>query len=145
MIFCLYYIQDSYLSFKDSIDEASDPVIIIGEFLNHLFEGHNLPCRYHFSSHLLDIASPTLARKLQNIVHFCPGYSQCDLIKIIVDIYDDHIPESFEVLHCHSHTSEEDISQFMKRTKYFPGKYLFLEVNKLPYELQEVQRAKNNN
>jgi hypothetical protein len=70
-------------------------------------------------------------------LHFCPGYTQDGLIRVIIGLYSG-VPESFEVFRCRCNTTEGELNLFLKRAAKFPTQYLILEVNKLPYKLQEV-------
>ena len=68
------------------------------------------------------------------------GFSQSQLLRLVISIYGG-VPEAFEVYHCRSTSTEEEIRLFMnpKRATKRPFQYLILEVNKLPYRLQEVR------
>ena len=70
-------------------------------------------------------------------LHYAPGYTQSQLLRLITEIYDG-VPESFEVFYCHPLTTQEELKMFMERVKYHPLPYLILQVNKLPFNLQEV-------
>ena len=70
-------------------------------------------------------------------LHYAPGYTQSQLLRLITEIYDG-VPESFEVFYCHPLTAQEELKMFMERVKYHPLPYLILQVNKLPFNLQEV-------
>jgi hypothetical protein len=123
--------------------ESNVPVKIVGAFLNSLFKDHSLPHRCHpiASSPLLSPRSVTgslsLVQEFVQLLHFCPGYTQDRLICMIIGLYSG-VPESFEVFHCRSNTTEGELNLFLKRAAKFPLQYLILEVNKLPYKLQEV-------
>ena len=122
------------------MEETDVPVRIVGAFLNALFEDHALPHRCRPSSPLRPrsiTASLSLAQEFVQLLHFCPGYSQDGLIRVIISLYSG-VPESFEVFHCRPTTSEEELNLFLKRAAKYPLQYLILEVNKLPYKLQEV-------
>ena len=58
--------------------------------------------------------------------------------QVIVGIYDG-VPESFEVFHCSPCSTEEELKLFLSRTGKHPLKFLVLQVNRLPYKLQEVR------
>ena len=68
------------------------------------------------------------------------GFSQSQLLRLVISIYGG-VPEAFEVYHCRATSTEEEIRLFMnpKRATKRPFQYLILEVNKLPYRLQEVR------
>ena len=70
-------------------------------------------------------------------LHYAPGYTQSQLLRLVTEIYDG-VPESFEVFYCHPLTTQEELKMFMERVKYHPLPYLVLQVNKLPFNLQEV-------
>ena len=48
-------------------------------------------------------------------------------------------PKSYEVLRCCSTTTEKEVSLYLKRSFYYPLHIIFLDVNKLSFELQEVK------
>ncbi len=124
----------------------------VGLFLQHLFDDGKvelpkclLPQRCDPKlSHQIRSSSTSGMPEVEESPHFlheAPGYNQNQLIMLIVEIYGGP-PEAFEVLHCRPTTSEQDLKLFIKRISKHPHqKYLILEVNSLPYELQEVQMA----
>ena len=90
--------------------------------------GEGLFQSYSFSQHF--------SEPLQ-LLHYCPRYSQAQLIRLIVSIYNG-VPEAFEVFHCHPSSTEEELSLFLKRVAKHPLQYLILKVNRLPFKMQEV-------
>ena len=110
---------------------------VVGEFLGMVFNNHSLPKRcgeglsqsYSFFQHS--------STKPPQLLHYCPRYSQAQLIHLIVSIYSG-VPEAFEVFHCHPSSTEEELSIFLKRVARYPLHYLILKVNLLPFKLQEV-------
>lgn len=72
------------------------------------------------------------------VLHIGPNYNQLQLTKMVVGIYNG-LPQPFEVLRCHHDTSEEEINLFMERAIRHPRQYLVLQVNNLPFQLQEVR------
>ena len=110
---------------------------VVGMFLETVFTKHSLSnrcgvglCRsYSFSQ----LSSPELSQ----LLHYCPGYSQTQLIQLIVSIYDG-VPEAFEVFRCHPSSTKEELSLFLERLAKHPLQYLILGVNLLPFKLQEV-------
>ena len=130
---------------KRTMDELDPPVRIVGGFLKNLFEEHLLPHRCQVTSPLRPrsiTASLSVAQEFVQLLHFCPNYTQDRLIRVIVGLYDG-VPESFEVFHCRPTTTEEELNLFLKRASKYPLQYLILEVNKLPYKLQEVSMQKH--
>ena len=71
------------------------------------------------------------------MLHYGPKYGIMKLTQMIVGIYCG-LPHPFEVFHCYHDTTEEELNLFMKRTAKHPLQYLILQVNKLPFKLQEV-------
>ncbi len=61
-------------------------------------------------------------------------------MRLIISIYGG-VPEAFEVFHCRATTTEEELRLFLspQRATKRPFQYLILEVNRLPYPLQEVR------
>ena len=70
-------------------------------------------------------------------LHYAPGYSQSQIICLITELFEG-VPECFEVFHCKSSTTKEELYLFMERIEQHPLHYLVLEVNKLSFSLQEV-------
>ena len=115
---------------------------IVGRFLAVLFGNHSLPQRRGSGFGLprprsisrISLSSESVVQML----HYCPNYSQAELIQLIVSIYDG-VPESFEVFRCRPSSTEEELSLFLKRAAKHPLQFLLLEVNRLPFKLQEVR------
>ena len=124
-----------------TMEENDAPVKITGAFLNSVFEDHTLPHRCHPNSPLVyprgNTGRLSPVQDFAQLLHYCPSYTQDGLIRVIVGLYSG-VPESFEVFHCRSSTTEGELNLFLKRVMKFPLQYLILEVNKLPYKLQEV-------
>ena len=110
---------------------------LVGKFLQTVFSNHSLPKRCGLS--LPQPCSVHSFPETTQLLHYCPGYSQTQLIHLIISIYDG-VPEAFEVFRCHSSSSKEELSLFMKRMAKHPLQYLILEVNQLSFKLQEVCR-----
>ena len=114
------------------------PMHVVGEFLKMVFNNHSLPKRCGKGlSQPQSISQHSFSLKPTQLLHYCPGYSQTQLIQLIVSIYGG-VPEAFEVFHCHPSSTEEDFNLFLKRVAKHPREYLILEVNRLPFKLQEV-------
>ena len=62
------------------------------------------------------------------------------IIRMIIDIYQG-VPEGFAVFHCRSTTSAEELTLFIERMRHYHLPYLVLQVNQLPFKLQEVSSA----
>ena len=114
------------------------PMHTVGAFLSSLFKNFEL------SSHSLKRRRPSVPSRTNpsqstHILHSCKGYSQGQLLRLIISIYGG-VPEAFEVFHCRATTTEEELRLFLnpRRATKRPFQYLILEVNRLPYQLQEV-------
>ena len=110
---------------------------VVGMFLDMVFDKHSLPKRCDDG-----LSQPHTVCQLSfpeptHLLHYCPAYSQDQLIRLIVSIYNG-VPEAFEVFHCYPSSTEEELDLFMKRVAKHPLQYLILEVNRLPFRLQEV-------
>ena len=99
---------------------------VVGEFLEVVFNNQSLLKRC--------FSQPCCVSQL---LHYCPGYSQAQLIRLVVSIYGG-VPETFEVFRCHPSSTKEELSLFLKRMVKHRLQYLILEVNRLPFILQEV-------
>lgn len=75
-------------------------------------------------------------------LHHCLGYSHVQLIRLITELYEG-VPEPFEVFRCSSRTTQEELHLFIERLRHHSLTYLILEVNKLPFKLQEVRSDVN--
>lgn len=109
---------------------------VVGEFMNVLFQGLPLP----HQRVLMDTAPSLPQRTHEHFVqplYSCLSQSQLELVCLILNIFSG-IPEAYQVLHCKASTTEEDLSRFLKRVEMYRGHYLMLDVNRLPFKLQEV-------
>ena len=111
---------------------------VVGRFLELVFKNHSLPtrCGKGLSQHW-SVSQASFSSEPTQLLHYCPGYSQAQLIRKIVSIYSG-IPEAFEVFRCHASSTEEELNLFLKQVAKYPLQYLVLEVNRLPFKLQEV-------
>ena len=128
-------------------DDVS-PMEVVGSFLSNVFQIfnrgslHSLPKRYRddlsqFSSSQTTPLSPQHEEELLNVLHIALDFTHSELVGLVLRIYGGP-PEPFEILHCKSSTTEEDVKLFMKRVHQHPRQYLVLEINHLPFQLQEV-------
>ena len=113
------------------------PMHVVGTFLDMVFSKHSLPNRCGMGlSQYYPLSQPSSLAPTQ-MLHYCPGYTQAQLIQLIVTIYGG-VPEAFEVFRCHPSSTKEELSLFLKRLAKHPLQYLILGVNLLPFKLQEV-------
>jgi len=112
---------------------------IVGQFLGKLFANHTLPKRSEapqlFKARSLTALS--LSQDFTQLLYYCPNYSQGDLIRVVLGICQG-VPEAYEVFRCHPSTTEGELSLFLKRAARHSLRSIVLEVNKLPFKLQEV-------
>ena len=141
---------------KRSVNDS--PVHIVGAFLGKLFQNHTLPSGCSSSLTQSTLYSPLMRTKsvsfkyeFSQSLHYCPHFSQGELIRTIIGLYNTvpetmgtmlyssrGIPECFDIVRCQSTTTEEELRLFLTRASQYPRLYIVLEVNKLPYNIQEV-------
>lgn len=111
----------------------------IGQFLDVLFYEHSLPKRSDHSPLLRSrsLTSFSLSHEFTQLLHYCPRYTQSELIQTVVGICAG-VPEAFELFRCRPTTTEEELSLFLKRAARHSLRSIVLEVNRLPFKLQEV-------
>ena len=86
------------------------------------------------------LATPTLG----GVLYLVPDCSQDELIRLILGECRG-IPEYYDILFCTEDSTEEEIQSFMKRVEVSSQRHmLILEVNNLPYSLQEVRSTPHN-
>ena len=133
---------------KGSLNDS--PVHVVGAFLGQLFQDHTLPLGFSSSS-LMRTKSVSSKHEFSQSLHYCPNFSQGELITTIIGLYNtvpetmgvmlrssSGIPESFDIVRCQSTTTDEELRLFLTRASQYPRLYVILEVNKLPYKVQEV-------
>ena len=132
--------QSIIKSCEINLTTSTSPMDVVGSFLRELFnQEHMQRCiqpmcyRRGFDSNIIHHVSS----KPVNFLHSAFGYSQSQLIRLVLGIYGGP-PGTFEVLHCKPLTTEQELKLFMERVAHHPRQYLVLEVNHLPYQLQEV-------
>ena len=113
------------------IGDDPPPMQVVGRFLELLFTNHKLPVRS-------DPSPPSPHNTHSHLLHYCPGFTQGQLIQTVIGICSG-IPESFEVFHCRPTTTEEELKLFLSRAVKHELRSLVLEVNKLPFKIQEVR------
>ena len=137
---------------KRSLNDS--PVHVVGAFLGQLFQDHALPLGSSSSplqTTLMRTKSVSFKHEFSQSLHYCPNFSQGELITTIIGLYNAvpetigvmllpsrGIPESFDIVRCQSTTTDEELRLFLTRASQYPRVYVILEVNKLPYKVQEV-------
>lgn len=111
---------------------------VVGRFLALMFTDHHLPKRSDIVSSPHHLTCLNLSNDYNHFLHYCPGYSQDQLIPVIIGVCSG-VPESFEVLHCCHTTTEEELALFLKRVAKHSLNSLVLGVNKLSLKVQEVK------
>ena len=124
--------------FKSPLDDKP-PLQVVGEFLRALFKTHKLPRRESFSSlvRVQSVTSYSLSHEFSQLLHYCPHYSQSQLIQTVIGICSG-VPEAFEVFRCQPSTTEGELQLFLQRAAKHSLRSIVLEVNRLPFKLQEV-------
>ena len=115
---------------------------VVGSFLDNIFSRDgvvecSLPMQCETisaSQGQMLLSSPQMA----STFHSAPGFTQGQLIRFLLEVYGGS-PNAFQVLRCTPVTVEQDLRLFMKRVvQHSMSQYLILEVNTLPFQLQEV-------
>lgn len=112
---------------------------LVGSFLDTLFN-HDALCGYSLKARRMSSSlARSVASQSTHFLHSCQGFTQAQLLQQIVSIFGG-VPEAFEVFHCRLTTTEEELRLFLdpKRATKQPFQFLILEVNRLPFQLQEV-------
>ncbi len=104
-------------------------MLVVGEFLDNLSQKSLTKEIPGQPQPQLNFAQP---------LYSFPSYSQLDLLCLVLRIFSG-IPEAYQVLHCRTTTTEEELSLFLKRVEKHHAVYLVLAVNVLQYKLQEVR------
>ena len=73
------------------------------------------------------------------VLHSAPGFSQGELISLIVSIYDERLPQPYEFFRCRENTTMHELKCFLTRAINHPLTFMILGVNLLPVKLQEVK------
>ena len=121
------------------IESDDPPMHVVGRFLALLFTNHKLPTRSEPSlPRHRSLTSLSLSHDFTQLLHYCPGFTQGQLIQTVIGICSG-IPEAFEVFHCRPTTTEGELTLFLKRSAKHRLRSLVLEVNRLPFKLQEVR------
>ena len=112
---------------------SAQPMKVVGQFLEDLF---SLP----LVENKLSLPHQTYRVSYHSAqpLYFCPECSQMDIVCLILTVFSG-IPESYQILHCHETTTEEELDLFLMRVKIHCSHYLILNFNKLPFKLQEVR------
>ena len=115
---------------------SADPMLVVGTFLNTLLHDHILPQHLSFAESSLNKSQDGNALKTQ-FLFSCSLYSQSNLVSFILDHFNS-IPAAYHIMRCNGSTTKEDLSLFLKRVEMQPNKYMMLNVDLLPFKLQEV-------
>jgi len=123
-------------------DSNSTPMHLVGAFLSALFGNSDLSTNSLKHRRANTGLTRTLSQHSSHILHSCQHFTSSQLIRTIISVFGG-VPEPFEVFHCRPTVTEEELRLFLnlKRTTKLPFQYLILNVNKLPYQLQEVSHC----
>ena len=117
-------------------------MLVVGQFLDDLLLNHALSQHPPMSvRETISFPRHCAATKISNQpLFFCPSYSHASRLCFILEVFA-CIPEAYQVLRCQATTSEEELELFLKRAQTQMNHYLVLDVNKLPFKLQEVRNG----
>ena len=129
--------HEPYLFREQDFD--STPMHVVEVFLSALFKNSGLSMNSLKRRRTTSTLSRTMSQQSKHILHSCQGYTPSQLLRTIISVFGS-VPEPFEMFHCRPTVTEEELRLFLnpKRATKHPFQYLILEVNKLPYQLQEV-------
>ena len=102
------------------------PMLVAGKFLDLFFKDYTITQRDALN----------ITNYLAQPLYSCSN-SRLDFLTLILNIFSG-IPEAYQVLHCKANTTEEELTRFLKRVEKHSGHYLMLDINMLPFKLQEV-------
>ena len=128
-------------------NEASVPLKVCGIFLDALFMHSEIidysPQKYN-NLHCLTRSARTrrtLMRSTESmeVLHYAPDFTQGELISIIINIYKERLPQSYEFFRCHENSTAHQLKLFLTRAVNHPLTFVILGVNHLPINLQEVR------
>eukprot|EP00731_Ephydatia_muelleri_P026772 Em0018g872a len=114
--------------------KCQTPMLTISMFLSALLLNHSLPTRIKPMTSVAGRMS--ISPECSQVLHSCPGFTQNELIPMILSIFGG-VPEPFQIFRCQSSSTQEELDLFLQRAAEFPITHLILEVNKLPFQLQE--------
>lgn len=133
------YSQQEIGNCLQDIETDDPPMQVVGKFLVLIFANHKLmTCSDSSPTSPHHLTSLSLSSDVTQVLHSCPGFTQGQLIQMVIEICSG-IPEAFEVFHCHPTTTEREMNLFLNRTVKHGLRSLVLEVNRLPFKLQEVR------
>lgn len=109
----------------------------VGCFLHKLITEHEMAKYALKVRHPYRQLSRSISSQASTVLNLCHALSSAQLLALIINSYNG-VPESFQLLRCHSSTSEEELHLFLKRVVQHPYQYMVIGVEKLRYDLQEV-------
>ena len=114
------------------------PMRAVSVFLSALLLNHSLPIRIKAAvKKSLSVARVSIAPEASQVLHSCPGFTQKELIPLILNIFGG-VPKPFQIFRCQMSSTQEELTLFLQKATEFSIPHLILEVNKLPFYLQEV-------
>ena len=138
---CIYVmiLQTVLIKCQHELMKCQTPMLTISMFLSELLLNHSLPTRIKTArkSTMSVAGRMSITPECSQVLHSCPGFTQNELIPLILSIFDG-IPEPFQMFRCQSSSTQEELDLFLQRAAKFAIPHLILEVNRLPFQLQEV-------
>ena len=122
---------------------ADLPVNIVGRFLSSIIRSDTSqgPSSLLLVTPQVSVSQTLIPRYLGKrlTLHSVHYFTPKDIFQLIFTIFD-HVPKSFQLLHCTPNTSKQQLELFFDRITHWKGfRYLVMGVNYLPNELQEVK------
>ena len=116
---------------KDEDTSLATPMEFVGVFLQSVYDEL---CVHIPQKEVVSSKSPV-------VLHYTPGYSQDQLMKLLLELYHDNLPESYEFLKCFPSCTENELCLFFDRVNGVSSIYTVIGVNDLPFTLQEVHMS----
>lgn len=130
----------------EQTNDASVSLRICGIFMDEIFKHPDVvdcsPQKYSDKDRLMYPAcsrrSLLYSTDSVEVLHSAPGFSQGELISVIVSVYDGRLPQPYEFFRCRENTTTHELKCFLTRAINHPLTFMILGVNHLPINLQEV-------
>ena len=125
-------------SIKTLAESCNAPMEVVGTFLHKLFVEQEMK-RYALQARQpYRQLARTVSAQSTAILHSCHGLSRQQMMSLIINCYNG-VPECFQLFRCQASTTEDELNLFLNRVTRHPFQYMMVGVEKLPYQLQEVQ------
>ena len=112
----------------DTFKSSETIIDAVSSYLEVLLKDHTIPFK---------MKNPLMEGPLDDfnvLLHSC---SHKNIVPTILKTFDG-VPHPFQIFRCHSLTTEEELSVFLQRASKNTCQHLILEINRLPFQVQEV-------